>query len=141
MRYGTIEALAIHGVLGCIGMSMCDNQAPPGVLTRKGLQEAETAGSGGRQALVPCAGTGMNRYKTCAMQEQLSSMLTLKDLQEVEPALVRTIYRAAAITKDLEEANEAAQAAAARAGASPDTLADLDVQAVSCRVSSSACGM
>ena len=75
------------------------------------------------------------------MQEQLSSMLTLKDLQEVEPALVRTIYRAAAITKAQEEATEAAQAAAARAGASPDTLADLEAQAVSCGIWSKACGM
>ena len=68
-------------------------------------------------------------------------MFTLRDLQEVEPALVRTIYRAAAITKAQEEATEAAQATAARAGASPDTLADLDAQAVSSLVWSSACGM
>ena len=68
-------------------------------------------------------------------------MLTLRDLQEVEPALVRTIYRAAAITKAQEEATEAAQTTAARAGASPDTLADLDAQAVSSLVWSSACGM
>ena len=75
------------------------------------------------------------------MQEQLSSMLTLKDLQEVEPALVRTIYRAAAITKAQEEATEAAQIAAARAMASPDTLAELDAEMVSCGVWSSACGV
>ena len=73
------------------------------------------------------------------MQEQLSSMLTLRDLQEVEPALVRTIYRAAAITKAQEEVTEAAQVAAARA--SPDTLADLDAHAVSCGGGCSGCAV
>lgn len=68
-------------------------------------------------------------------------MLTLRDLQEVEPALVRTIYRAAAITKAQEEVTEAAQAAAARAGASPDTLADLDAHAVSCGGGCSGCAV
>ena len=75
------------------------------------------------------------------MQEQLSSMLTMRDLQEVEPVLVRTIYRAAAITKAQEEATEAAQTAAARAAASPDTLAALEAQEVSGGVWSSVCGM